>query len=80
MVASSILSRIYQEKASYGDFAVLYRTNAQSRAVEEALRKRSLPYKIYGGHSFYERAEVKDMISFLRLLLNKKDDEAFRES
>jgi DNA helicase-2/ATP-dependent DNA helicase PcrA len=78
LVASSILSRIYQEKASYGDFAVLYRTNAQSRAVEEALRKRSLPYKIYGGHSFYERAEVKDMISFLRLILNKKDDEAFR--
>lgn len=78
MLASSVLARIYQDKASYGDFAVLYRTNAQSRAVEEALRKRSLPYKIYGGHSFYERAEVKDMISYLRLLLNKKDDEAFR--
>lgn len=78
MLASSVLARIYQDKASYGDFAVLYRTNAQSRAIEEALRKRSLPYKIYGGHSFYERAEVKDMISYLRLLLNKKDDEAFR--
>ncbi len=78
MLASSVLAKIYQDKASYGDFAVLYRTNAQSRAVEEALRKRSLPYKIYGGHSFYERAEVKDMISYLRLLLNKKDDEAFR--
>jgi len=78
LLASSVLSRIYKDKASYGDFAVLYRTNAQSRAVEEALRKRSLPYKIYGGHSFYERAEVKDMISYLRLLLNKKDDEAFR--
>ena len=78
LLASSVLARIYADKASYGDFAVLYRTNAQSRAVEEALRKRSLPYKIYGGHSFYERAEVKDMISYLRLLLNKKDDEAFR--
>jgi DNA helicase-2/ATP-dependent DNA helicase PcrA len=78
LLASSILSRIYSEKASYGDFVVLYRTNAQSRAVEEALRKRSVPYKIFGGHSFYERAEVKDMISYLRLLTNKKDDEAFR--
>ena len=78
LMVSSILSRIYQDKASYGDFAVLYRTNAQSRAVEEALRKRSLPYKIFGGHSFYERAEVKDMLSYLRLLTNKKDDEAFK--
>ncbi|MEN6619363.1 MAG: UvrD-helicase domain-containing protein [Rikenellaceae bacterium] len=78
LVASSVLSKLYSFKASYGDFAVLYRTNAQSRAVEEALRKRSLPYKIYGGHSFYERAEVKDIMSYLRLLTNKKDDEAFK--
>jgi len=78
LLASSVLSKIYSQKASYKDFAVLYRTNAQSRAVEEALRKRSLPYKIYGGHSFYERAEVKDIISYLRLLLNNKDDEAFK--
>ncbi|MFA6334583.1 MAG: UvrD-helicase domain-containing protein [Bacteroidales bacterium] len=78
ILASSVLSRIYSDKASYKDFAVLYRTNAQSRAVEEALRKRSLPYKIYGGHSFYERAEVKDIMSYLRLLVNKKDDEAFK--
>lgn len=80
LLASSILSRIYQDKASYGDFAVLYRTNAQSRAVEEALRKRSLPYKIFGGHSFYERAEVKDMLAYLRLLTNRKDDEAFKRA
>ncbi len=78
LLASSVLSKIYSDKASYSDFAVLYRTNAQSRAVEEALRKRSLPYKIYGGHSFYERAEVKDIMSYLRLIVNKKDDEAFK--
>ena len=78
LLASSILSKIYDTKASYSDFAVLYRTNAQSRAVEEALRKRSLPYKIYGGNSFYDRAEVKDVMAYLRLLVNPKDDEAFR--
>jgi Superfamily I DNA and RNA helicases len=78
LLASSIVSKIYATKCSYSEFAVLYRTNAQSRAVEEALRKRSLPYKIFGGHSFYERAEVKDVISYLRLVLNPKDDEAFR--
>ena len=78
LLASSIVSKIYATKCSYSEFAVLYRTNAQSRAVEEALRKRSLPYKIFGGHSFYERAEVKDLISYLRLMLNPKDDEAFR--
>ena len=78
LLASSIVSKIYASRCSYNEFAVLYRTNAQSRAVEEALRKRSLPYKIFGGHSFYERAEVKDLISYLRLILNPKDDEAFR--
>lgn len=78
LLASSILSKIYDTKASYSDFAVLYRTNAQSRAVEEALRKRSLPYKIYGGNSFYDRAEVKDVMAYLRLLVNPKDDEAFK--
>lgn len=78
LLASSILSKIYDTKGAYSDFAVLYRTNAQSRAVEEALRKRSLPYKIYGGNSFYDRAEVKDVMAYLRLLVNPKDDEAFR--
>ena len=80
LLASSIVSKIYQDKSAYSEFAVLYRTNAQSRAVEEALRKRSLPYKIYGGHSFYDRAEVKDMMAYLRLLVNPKDDEAFRRA
>ena len=78
LLASSIVTKIYATKCSYNEFAVLYRTNAQSRAVEEALRKRSLPYKIFGGHSFYDRAEVKDIISYLRLILNHRDDEAFR--
>ena len=78
LVAGSIASRSYSEKAIYSDFAVLYRTNAQSRAVEEALRKRGIPYKIYGGHSFYERAEVKDVMAYLRLVVNPKDNEAFK--
>ncbi|GAB1373383.1 hypothetical protein MASR1M46_02630 [Bacteroidales bacterium] len=54
-VVSSLMNRIYSERGEYSDFAILYRTNAQSRVVEEALRKRSVPYRIYGGHSFYER-------------------------
>lgn len=79
-LASSILSTIYANKTEYSDFAVLYRTNAQSRVVEEALRKRSLPYRIYGGHSFYDRSEVKDVMAYMRLLVNPKDDEAFKRA
>jgi DNA helicase-2/ATP-dependent DNA helicase PcrA len=78
LVAGSIVSRIFSDKVPYSEFAILYRTNAQSRAIEEALRKRSLPYRIYGGNSFYDRAEVKDVLAYLRLLVNPKDDEAFR--
>lgn len=78
LVASSIAGRIYKDKASYDQFAVLYRTNAQSRIIEEMLRKKNLPYKIYAGHSFFERAEVKDILAYFRLLANPKDDEAFR--
>lgn len=77
-VVSSLMNRIYSERGEYSDFAILYRTNAQSRVVEEALRKRSVPYRIYGGHSFYERQEVKDVLAYMRLLVNPKDDEAFR--
>lgn len=62
----------------YADFAILYRTNAQSRILEEALRKRGIPYKIYGGLSFYQRKEVKDVISYLRLIVNPHDEEAFK--
>lgn len=63
---------------SYADFAILYRTNAQSRILEEALRKRGIPYKIYGGLSFYQRKEVKDVISYFRLIINPHDEEAFK--
>ncbi len=78
MVASSILDQIRRTHEPYSSFAVLYRTNAQSRVVEEALRKKNIPYKIFAGHSFYERAEVKDMLAYLRLVANMKDDESFR--
>lgn len=62
----------------YEEFAVLYRTNAQSRVFEEALRKRTLPYKIYGGLSFYQRKEIKDVIAYFRLAVNPSDEEAFK--
>ena len=77
LVASSIIERIYATKASYDSFAILYRTNAQSRAFEEALRKRNLPYRIYGGHSFYERAEIKDMLAYFKLAVNQQYNESF---
>lgn len=78
MVASSIMDQIRRTHEPYSNFAILYRTNAQSRVIEEALRKKNMPYKIYAGHSFYERAEVKDMLAYLKLVANGKDDEAFR--
>ena len=78
LVASSIVSRIQSEKAEYQDFAILYRTNAQSRALEEALRKRNLPYMIYSGNSFFERAEVKDVMAYFKLAVNVNDDESFK--
>ena len=64
--------------AGYADFAVLYRTNAQSRVFEEAMRKRSMPYRIYGGLSFYQRKEIKDVIAYFRLVVNPNDEEAFK--
>lgn len=60
------------------DFVILYRTNAQSRIFEESLRKRNLPYRVYGGLSFYQRKEIKDVIAYLRLVLNADDEEAFK--
>ena len=78
LVASSIVSRIHSEHAQYQDFALLYRTNSQSRALEEALRKRNIPYVIYSGHSFFERAEVKDMMAYFKLVVNPNDDESFK--
>ena len=78
LIASGILMRIQAERAEYQDFAILYRTNAQSRALEEALRRRNLPYMIYSGNSFFERAEVKDMMAYFKLVVNVNDDESFK--
>ena len=78
LIASSIVSRIQSDHAEYQDFAILYRTNAQSRTLEEALRKRNLPYMIYSGNSFFERAEVKDMMAYFKLAVNVNDDESFK--
>ena len=78
LVASSIMEQVRRSCEPYSSFAILYRTNAQSRVIEEALRRKNMPYKIFAGHSFYERAEVKDMLAYLRLVSNGKDDEAFR--
>ncbi|MCB0456713.1 MAG: UvrD-helicase domain-containing protein, partial [Flavobacteriaceae bacterium] len=77
-VASSIFETMMNHQLKYDDFAVLYRTNAQSRAIEDALRKKDIPYRIYGGLSFYQRKEIKDVIAYLRLILNPKDEEALK--
>ena len=78
MVANMINQSKLMHHDSYDEFAILYRTNAQSRVLEESLRKRSIPYRIYGGLSFYQRKEVKDMIAYFRLSVNPDDDEALR--
>lgn len=78
LVANSIIDIRMADRLMYRDFAILYRTNAQSRIFEESLRKRSIPYKVYGGLSFYQRKEIKDLLSYLRLIVNPRDDEAFR--
>ena len=75
-VASTIFEEKMQNQRNNSDFAILYRTNAQSRAMEDALRKRDIPYRIYGGLSFYQRKEIKDVLSYLRLIINPKDEEA----
>ena len=75
-VASSIFENKMQYQLANGKFAVLYRTNSQSRAIEDALRKRDIPYRIYGGLSFYQRKEIKDMLAYLRLIINPNDEEA----
>ncbi len=77
-VASSIFENQMQNQLRNSDFAILYRTNAQSRAMEDALRKREIPYRIYGGLSFYQRKEIKDVLSYLRLLVNPNDEEALK--
>ena len=78
LLASDIYTTVRTRGVQYSDVAVLYRTNAQSRALEEALRSRNIPYKIYGGMSFYQRKEIKDMLAYVRLVVNPRDDEALR--
>ena len=79
-IASEIMSRIRSEHAEYRDFALLYRTNSQSRALEEQLRRRNIPYMIYSGNSFFDRAEVKDLMAYFKLCVNPMDDESFKRA
>ena len=79
-VASNIQETKNRHQALNESFAILYRTNAQSRSMEEALRKRSIPYRIYGGLSFYQRKEIKDMMAYFRMASNQKDEEALRRT
>jgi DNA helicase-2/ATP-dependent DNA helicase PcrA len=77
-VASSVFEHKMQQQLPHSDFAVLYRTNSQSRAIEDAMRKKDIPYRIFGGLSFYQRKEIKDLLSYLRLVINPKDEEALK--
>lgn len=76
--ASDIFDTSLRERAQWKEFAILYRTNAQSRIFEETLRKKNIPYKIYGGQSFYERKEIRDLIAYLRVIVNPDDEEALK--
>jgi DNA helicase-2/ATP-dependent DNA helicase PcrA len=76
MIAADIHQIRFSRQAAWKDFAILYRTNAQSRILEESLRKLNIPYKIYGGLSFYQRKEIKDLLAYFRLVVNPNDDEA----
>lgn len=78
LVASSIFETKMNEQAPNSAFAILYRTNAQSRSFEEALRKQNIPYRIFGGTSFYQRKEIKDLLAYFRLTLNPNDEEALK--
>lgn len=77
-VAGSIFENKMKHQLNNSDFAILYRTNAQSRAMEDALRKKDIPYRIYGGLSFYQRKEIKDVLAYLRLIVNPNDEEALK--
>ncbi len=79
-IASEILRRMREDGASDDSFAILYRTNSQSRILEEYLRKRNIPYRIWSGNSFFDRAEVKDVMSYFKLAVNHADDESFRRA
>ncbi len=76
LVANSIFGYKMSQQLNNKDFAILYRTNSQSRSLEEALRKKNIPYKIYGGLSFYDRKEVKDLLAYFRVVINPHDEQA----
>ena len=78
IVGQSIFETQMNNQSLFNEFAILYRTNAQSRSLEESLRRRNIPYKIYGGLSFYQRKEVKDLLAYFRLLINPKDEESLK--
>ena len=79
LIVCKEIRRIHrQEGGDYGDFAILYRTNSQSRSFEEQMRKEGIPYRIYGGLSFYQRKEIKDVIAYFRLVVNPNDEEALK--
>lgn len=77
-IASEITAYQYDQKCQYSDMAILYRTNSQSRIFEDALRRKNIPYRIFGGTAFYQRAEIKNVLAYVRLIINPKDDEAFK--
>jgi DNA helicase-2/ATP-dependent DNA helicase PcrA len=79
-VSSDIFDKRFSLQLNWSDFAILYRTNAQSRIFEETLRRKNIPYKIFGGLSFYERKEIKDILSYFRMVINPEDEEALKRS
>ena len=78
LVVGEIQRLLLREHVSYSDIAILYRVNSQSNVLEDALRKKNIPYMIYSGHSFFERQEIKDMMAYMKLAVNPSDDESFR--
>ncbi|MBA4321719.1 MAG: ATP-dependent DNA helicase, partial [Odoribacter sp.] len=80
LVSSDIFDTRFSQQLNWSDFAILYRTNAQSRIFEETLRRKNIPYRIYGGLSFYERKEIKDILAYFRIVINHEDEEALRRT
>jgi DNA helicase-2/ATP-dependent DNA helicase PcrA len=79
-ISSDIFDKRFSQQLNWSDFAILYRTNAQSRIFEETLRRKNIPYKIYGGLSFYERKEIKDILAYFRMVINPEDEEALKRT